>query len=69
MSDGVMVTQRPLEALFMVRIHVGQPLKILNNHNGFLLLTGKIIDQLRQVEKAIKRQKDGILLTLLLTPG
>ena len=53
----------------MVRIHVGQPLKILNNHNGFLLLTGKIIDQLRQVEKAIKRQKDGILLTLLLTPG
>ena len=64
-----MVTQRPLEALFMVRIHVGQPLKILNNHNGFLLLTGKIIDQLRQVEKAIKRQKDGILLTLLLTPG
>ena len=28
LSDGVMVTQRPLEALFMVRIHVGQP----NNH-------------------------------------
>ena len=26
LSDGVMVTQRPLEALFMVRIHVGQPL-------------------------------------------
>src|SRR5260221_4780170 len=25
LSDGVMVTQRPLEALFMVRIHVGQP--------------------------------------------
>ena len=25
MSDGVMVTQRSLEALFMVRIHVGQP--------------------------------------------
>ena len=24
-ADGVMVTQRPLEALFMVRIHVGQP--------------------------------------------
>ena len=28
LSDGVTVTQRPLEALFMVRIHVGQP----NNH-------------------------------------
>jgi hypothetical protein len=26
LSDGVMVTQRPLEALFMVRIHVGQPI-------------------------------------------
>jgi hypothetical protein len=26
LSDGVMVTQRPLEALFMVRIHVGQPM-------------------------------------------
>ena len=25
LSDGVTVTQRPLEALFMVRIHVGQP--------------------------------------------
>ena len=25
LSDGVMVTQRPLEALFMVRVHVGQP--------------------------------------------
>ena len=28
LSDGVMVTQRPLEALFMVRIHVGQPIWI-----------------------------------------
>ena len=26
LSDGVTVTQRPLEALFMVRIHVGQPI-------------------------------------------
>ncbi len=26
LSDGVMVTQRPLEASFMVRIHVGQPI-------------------------------------------
>ena len=26
LSDGVMVTQSPLKALFMVRIHVGQPL-------------------------------------------
>ena len=26
LADGVMVTQCPLEALFMVRIHVGQPL-------------------------------------------
>src|SRR6266850_4511031 len=25
LSDGVMVTQSPLKALFMVRIHVGQP--------------------------------------------
>ena len=25
-SDGVMVTQRPLEALFMVQIHVGLPI-------------------------------------------
>ena len=28
LSDGVTVTQRPLEALFMVRIHVGQPFVI-----------------------------------------
>ena len=28
LSHGVMVTQRPLEALFMVRIHVGQPIDI-----------------------------------------
>ena len=37
LSDGVMVTQRPLEALFMVRIHVGQPLlpKILGVFRRF----------------------------------
>jgi hypothetical protein len=34
LSDGVMVTQRPLEALFMVRIHVGQPL-LLGKMTGF----------------------------------
>ena len=28
---GVTVTQRPLEALFMVRIHAGQPTQILSN--------------------------------------
>ena len=31
-----MVTQRPLEALFMVRIHVGQPLGFANKINAFL---------------------------------
>jgi hypothetical protein len=44
-------------------------LKILNNHNGFLLLTGKIISQIRHGEKTKKRQKIDFLLTLLLTPA
>ena len=33
LSDGVMVTQRPLEALFMVRIHTGQPLLVSINYS------------------------------------
>ena len=35
LSDGVMVTQRPLEALFMVRIHVGQPLDFADKIKTF----------------------------------
>ena len=36
LSDGVMVAQSSLEALVMVRIHVGQPLQIFNVYNSFL---------------------------------
>ena len=67
LSDGVMVAQSSLEALVMVRIHVGQPLDLPHIHNGFLLFTGKTIRQLRLGEKAKKRPKRKNLLTLLLT--
>jgi hypothetical protein len=60
LSDGVMVTQRPLEALFMVRIHVGQPLQFFNNYNGFMLFTRQIMDQSREAARTKKEMKNGI---------
>jgi hypothetical protein len=39
LSDGVMVAQSPLEALVMVRIHVGQPVSCRRSRS--LILAGR----------------------------
>jgi hypothetical protein len=57
LSDGVMVTQRPLEALFMVQIHVGQPMKISNFFNAFLPVSEKKLHLFFKDARAIKTLK------------
>jgi hypothetical protein len=52
-----MVTQRPLEALFMVRIHVGQPLKILDFFNAFLPVSGKTLLLFCKAQRKKQAQK------------
>src|SRR6185437_10123316 len=44
LSDGVMVAQSSLEALVMVRIHVGQPIKFHKSPAYFQNSTGKTED-------------------------
>ena len=55
LSDGVMVTQRPLEALFMVRIHVGQPILLkIGAKRALATRSGQCFDEILPVHARLK---------------